>query len=86
MLLFYGEIDEVLVAIYSNRYLGIVAYIYCCMLCLFAAVSSSFLIVIKYSIVVGAANVIKIYCSHTVQKIQSCYWNMIQAFVSGACL
>lgn len=66
MLLCYGGIDQVLVVIYSNRYLGIVGYIYCCMQCLFAAVSSSFSIVLKYNVMVGAANVIKFYCSHKV--------------------
>lgn len=57
MLLCYGGIDQVLVVIYSDRYPGIVRYIYCYVLCLFAAVSSSFLIVIKHSVMVGAANV-----------------------------
>ena len=57
MLLCYGGINQILLVTYSDRYLGIVGFIYCCMLCLFASVSTSFLIVIKYSVVAGAANV-----------------------------
>lgn len=56
MLLSYGGIDQVFVDIYSNRYLGIVGYIHYCTLCLFAAASSSFVMVIKYSVVLGAAS------------------------------